>query len=90
MLESTHSLRQLQQLRGAVSPAVSEQLGKRRLPRWRGRSVVVNSLRVSPIRPGVLEVGCTFSCGEGFYPMAFRMELAKGGWLATACEIGPH
>lgn len=90
MLESTHSLRQLQQLRGAVSPAVAEQLGKRRLPSLRGRSVLVHSIRVSPVRPGVLEVGCTFGSGGAFYPMAFRMELAKGGWLATACEIGPH
>lgn len=90
MLECQHSLRQLQQLRGVVSPTVSEQLGKRRLARLRGQTVSVHSIKASPIRPGVLEVSCTFGSAGGFYPLAFRMELTQTGWLTTACEIGPH
>lgn len=90
ILETTHSLRQVNQLRAIATPAVIDQINRRRTPHLRGRAVQVTSVRVSTVRRGVLEVGCTFGVAGSFYPMAFRMELTSDGWKMTACDIGPH
>jgi len=89
-VEALRSTRPLAQLARWVSPAVYESLARaaRPAPSDAPRGVVVRSMRMCRIGPGVAEGTAVVHDGERVRAAAVRFEIHRGAWRATVLQIG--
>ncbi len=85
--------RPLTQLRRWVVPALYAELedaARRQPPDPQRHSApcLPQSVHVSPVREGIVEVCVTIRVGPRSRAMAMRLEDFRGRWLATALDIG--